>query len=183
MGIGGTILTEATLSFLGLGVKFPFASWGNIINDVNNIHVLKTYWFIWIPAGVLLLTTVLAFNIVGAYSKGERGPDIDNIAFRDIRVEANELLRIHHMRSKSCSIHDITLDCVSGAAPNVSHIWAKAAAPFQNIVFKKVDVPAEYERINASVVVEGGSFKERKLSQEEMDERRGWIEEEKKLLY
>ena len=65
MGLGSTILTEATLSFLGLGVKFPFASWGNIISDVNDIHVLTTYWFIWIPAGVLLLLTVLAFNLVG----------------------------------------------------------------------------------------------------------------------
>ena len=65
MGIGGTIITEATLSFLGLGVKFPFASWGNIINDVNNTFVLTTYWFIWIPAGTLLLLTVLAFNLVG----------------------------------------------------------------------------------------------------------------------
>lgn len=134
-------------------------------------------------SGISISDTNVAFNIVGAYSKGERGPDIDNIAFRDIRVEANELLRIHHMRSKSCSIRDITFDCVSGTAPNDSHLWAKAAAPFQNIVFKKVDIPAEYERINASVVVEGGSFKEKKLSQEEMDVRRGWIEEEKKLLY
>ena len=65
MGLGGTIITEATLSFLGLGVKFPFASWGNIINDVNNTFVLQNYWFIWIPAGVLLLLTVLAFNLVG----------------------------------------------------------------------------------------------------------------------
>jgi len=65
MGVGGTIITESTLSFLGLGVKFPFASWGNIINDVNNLFVLTNYWFIWIPAGVLLLLTVLAFNLVG----------------------------------------------------------------------------------------------------------------------
>lgn len=65
MGLGNVIITEATLSFLGLGVKFPFASWGNIISDVNNTHVLTTYWFIWIPAGVLLLLTVLAFNLVG----------------------------------------------------------------------------------------------------------------------
>ena len=65
MGLGGTIITEATLSFLGLGVRFPFASWGNIINDVNNVFVLTHYWNIWIPAGVLLLLTVLAFNIVG----------------------------------------------------------------------------------------------------------------------
>ena len=65
MGLGSTIITEATLSFLGLGVRFPFASWGNIINDVNNVYVLTHYWFIWIPAGILLLATVLAFNIVG----------------------------------------------------------------------------------------------------------------------
>ena len=65
MGLGSTIITEATLSFLGLGVKFPFASWGNIINDVNDTYVLTNYWFIWIPAGILLLATVLAFNLVG----------------------------------------------------------------------------------------------------------------------
>ena len=65
MGLGETIIMEATLSFLGLGVRFPFASWGNIINDVNNTYVLTNFWFIWIPAGVLLLLTVLAFNIVG----------------------------------------------------------------------------------------------------------------------
>ena len=65
MSLGSVIITEATLSFLGLGVKFPFASWGNIINDCQNTHVLTTYWFVWIPAGLLLLLTVLAFNLVG----------------------------------------------------------------------------------------------------------------------
>lgn len=65
MSLGGTIITEATLSFLGLGVKFPFASWGNIINDVNNAYVMTNYWFIWIPAGICLLITVLGFNFVG----------------------------------------------------------------------------------------------------------------------
>ena len=65
MGLGSVIITEATLSFLGLGVKFPFASWGNIISDVNNTHVLTNYWWVWIPAGLLLLLTVLAFNLAG----------------------------------------------------------------------------------------------------------------------
>ena len=134
-------------------------------------------------SGISISGTNVAFNIVGAYSKGERGPDIDNILLRDIKVEAQELLRIHHMRSQSCSIRDITFDCVSGTAPNVSHIWAKKTAPFQNIVLKKVEVPAEYERINASVVVEGGLFKEKGLSQEELEIRRGYIEDETMLLY
>ena len=65
MGLGDVILTEATLSFLGLGVKFPFASWGNIVNAVNDAYVLTNYWFVWIPAGFLILITVLGFNFVG----------------------------------------------------------------------------------------------------------------------
>lgn len=65
MSLGGVILTESTLSFLGLGVKFPFASWGNIINAVSNVHVMSNYWFVWIPAGFLILITVLGFNFIG----------------------------------------------------------------------------------------------------------------------
>ncbi|MCH5275324.1 MAG: ABC transporter permease [Lachnospiraceae bacterium] len=65
MGLGSIIITEATLSFLGLGVKFPFASWGNIISDVNNSYVMTAFWWVWIPAGVCLLITVLGFNFVG----------------------------------------------------------------------------------------------------------------------
>ena len=65
MSLGSTIITEATLSFLGLGVKFPFASWGNIMNDVANSHVLTSYWFVWIPAGICLVLAVLGFNFVG----------------------------------------------------------------------------------------------------------------------
>ena len=65
MGLGSAILTEATLSYLGLGVKFPLASWGNIINAVTSVHVMTNYWFIWIPAGILILLTVLGFNFIG----------------------------------------------------------------------------------------------------------------------
>ena len=65
MGLGDVILMEATLSFLGIGVKFPYASWGNIVNAVNDIYVLTNYWFVWIPAGFLILITVLGFNFVG----------------------------------------------------------------------------------------------------------------------
>ena len=65
MGLGDVILTEATLSFLGIGVKFPYASWGNIVNAVNDVYVLTNYWFVWIPAGFLILITVLGFNFVG----------------------------------------------------------------------------------------------------------------------
>ena len=65
MSLGSTIIMEATLSFLGIGVKFPFASWGNIITDVNDAFVMTHSWFVWIPAGICLLIAVLGFNFVG----------------------------------------------------------------------------------------------------------------------
>lgn len=65
MSLGSIILTEATLSFLGLGIKYPLASWGTIINSASNIYVMSNFWFIWIPAGILIVLTVLGFNFVG----------------------------------------------------------------------------------------------------------------------
>lgn len=65
LSLGGVILTESALSFLGVGVKFPFASWGNIINAVSNVHVMSNYLFVWIPAGMCILITVLGFNFIG----------------------------------------------------------------------------------------------------------------------
>ena len=65
MGLGDVILSEATLSFLGLGIKYPAASWGSIINAVNDSYVMTNYVFVWIPAGILILLTVLAFNFIG----------------------------------------------------------------------------------------------------------------------
>lgn len=65
MGLGDVILAEATLSFLGLGIKYPAASWGSIINAVNDSYVMTNYLFVWVPAGILILLTVLAFNFIG----------------------------------------------------------------------------------------------------------------------
>ncbi len=65
MSLGGVILLEATLSFLGLGIKHPLASWGSIINAASHPYVMTNYPFIWLPAGLLILLTVLGFNFVG----------------------------------------------------------------------------------------------------------------------
>lgn len=65
MGIGGVIITESTLSFLGLGVKHPLATWGTIINSVSSASAMAHYAFIWIPVGLLICLTVIAFNFVG----------------------------------------------------------------------------------------------------------------------
>jgi peptide/nickel transport system permease protein len=65
MGLGGIIITEATLSFLGLGVKYPLASWGQIVNSVTDQFILINLPLQWMPAGFLIFLTVLGFNFVG----------------------------------------------------------------------------------------------------------------------
>ncbi|MBQ6568816.1 MAG: ABC transporter permease [Clostridia bacterium] len=66
MGLGSVIITESTLSFLGLGVKHPLATWGNMINSVTgSSEDMIKYTYIWIPIGMLICLTVIAFNFVG----------------------------------------------------------------------------------------------------------------------
>ena len=65
MSLGSVIITESTLSFLGLGVKHPLATWGTIINSVSSASAMAHYAFIWIPVGLLICLTVIAFNFVG----------------------------------------------------------------------------------------------------------------------
>ena len=65
MSLGSTIIMESTLSFLGLGVKYPTATWGNIINGVSSSYDMNNFPWLWIPAGFCIVITVLAFNFVG----------------------------------------------------------------------------------------------------------------------
>lgn len=66
MGLGSIIITESTLSFLGLGVKHPMASWGTMINSVTgSSEDMIRYAYIWVPVGLLICLTVIAFNFVG----------------------------------------------------------------------------------------------------------------------
>jgi peptide/nickel transport system permease protein len=59
------ILLEAGLSFLGLGVQAPQASWGNILNTARNLQVLEQFPWQWGPAGLAIVVTVLAVNFIG----------------------------------------------------------------------------------------------------------------------
>jgi peptide/nickel transport system permease protein len=63
LGIGSTILVEAALSFLGLGVQPPTPSWGNMINDGRDS--LLTAWWISTFPGLAIVLTVTAFNMLG----------------------------------------------------------------------------------------------------------------------
>ncbi|MBC8044330.1 MAG: ABC transporter permease [Rhizobacter sp.] len=63
LSIGGIIVTEATLSFLGLGVPPPTASWGNIISDGRD-NLLNHWWISTFP-GLAIVLTVVSFNLIG----------------------------------------------------------------------------------------------------------------------
>lgn len=63
--ISGAMITESSLSFLGAGVQPPMASWGNIVHNATNVVVLYMYPWEWLPAGILLIITVVCINFVG----------------------------------------------------------------------------------------------------------------------
>ncbi len=63
LGISTTVLLEATLSFLGVGVQPPTASWGNIIFE-NQTYFQSAPWLVFIPGAAIILLA-LAFNLVG----------------------------------------------------------------------------------------------------------------------
>lgn len=63
LGIAGVILAESAVSFLGLGVQPPTASWGNIIQRAP--ERIESAWWVWFFPGLLILLTVLGVNFVG----------------------------------------------------------------------------------------------------------------------
>jgi peptide/nickel transport system permease protein len=63
LSIGGNILGEAGLSFLGLGVQDPFPSWGGMLADARTYF--QSAWWMAIFPGMAIVTTVLAFNLLG----------------------------------------------------------------------------------------------------------------------
>ena len=63
LGVANAILTESSLSFLGLGVQIPQASWGSMLQGAQS-HIMDTPMLAIYP-GVLILFTVLSFNLLG----------------------------------------------------------------------------------------------------------------------
>ncbi|WP_338488878.1 ABC transporter permease [Ruoffia tabacinasalis] len=64
-GISTSIITEASLSFLGVGVVPPTASWGNILANAQSLTVLSSQPWRWVPAGIMVFLAVLSINFVG----------------------------------------------------------------------------------------------------------------------
>ncbi len=63
LGVASAILSEAYISFFGLGVQPPTASWGNMLNGAN--QYLQTAQWLWFYPGLLLVFTVMSINFVG----------------------------------------------------------------------------------------------------------------------
>ena len=61
--MGGAILIESSLSFLGLGVQIPTPSWGNILT--SGMHYIESAWWLMLFPGLAILITVLSYNLVG----------------------------------------------------------------------------------------------------------------------
>jgi peptide/nickel transport system permease protein len=64
-GMAGAILTEASLSFLGLGVPPPQSSWGQMLTEAQKLSVLDNMPWLWVPPGIMIAVTVLCVNFVG----------------------------------------------------------------------------------------------------------------------
>ena len=65
LGLGSVILSEATLSYLNLGVPKPYAAWGSMIGDIKDPIILQNYPNLWVPAGACIVLAVLGFNFIG----------------------------------------------------------------------------------------------------------------------
>lgn len=65
LSMANAILMEASLSFLGMGVKPPMPSWGNMLTAAQNMRTLSSEWWLWIPPGFMIIISVLAINFLG----------------------------------------------------------------------------------------------------------------------
>lgn len=63
--IASAIILESSLSFLGMGVQMPAASWGNMLYNAQSITILKSCQWMWLPPGLALMITILSINFIG----------------------------------------------------------------------------------------------------------------------
>lgn len=65
MNVASGILSEAGLSYLGVGVPAQTPTWGNILNAAKSIDVIASYWWLWVAPGVMICVFVLGVNFLG----------------------------------------------------------------------------------------------------------------------
>ncbi len=77
-GIAYAILIEAGLSFLGLGVQPPTPSWGNMLTDAQQLTVLESMPWLWLPPGLMIALAVLSINFIGDGLRDALDPYLQN---------------------------------------------------------------------------------------------------------
>ena len=70
--VAQAILMESSLSFFGLGIQEPKSSWGSMLSVALNILNIQKKWWMWLPAGILVLTLVFSINLIGEGLKDDR---------------------------------------------------------------------------------------------------------------
>jgi peptide/nickel transport system permease protein len=83
LGIPAAILTESGLSFLGLGVQPPYATWGNILNDGKD--AIEIAWWLSVYPGLAILITVLCYNLLGEGIRDALDPRLRQAIGRFVR--------------------------------------------------------------------------------------------------
>lgn len=76
--IAGAILSEASLSFLGVGVRIPTPTWGNMLTKAQQLTVLETMPWMWLPPGLAITFIVLAINFLGDALRDALDPKLLN---------------------------------------------------------------------------------------------------------
>jgi peptide/nickel transport system permease protein len=104
--IPNAIVFEATLSFLGLGVQPPTASWGNMLADASNFYQVA-WWYLAFPALFLLITT-LAFNLLGDGIRDAMDPRTERL------IDARRMRKRRARARKQAAAVEVAADTVNG---------------------------------------------------------------------
>ena len=77
LGLANAILTEAYVSFLGLGVQPPTATWGNMMDQAQSF-ILRGAWWMWFFPSLFIVLTILCINLLGDGLRDAFDPHMNN---------------------------------------------------------------------------------------------------------
>jgi peptide/nickel transport system permease protein len=153
LALPSAIIFEATLSFLGLGIQPPTASWGNILADAQNYYSVA-WWYLVFPALALLITT-LAFNILGDGIRDALDPNTERLLARSRRRRRRRRpQQAARPRPPTAPVPKATAIVHSSATiPKVSGLAAAVATVTRHLRSWSTMLPFLGRRVVAGVVV------------------------------
>ncbi|MBQ0003209.1 MAG: ATP-binding cassette domain-containing protein [Treponema sp.] len=156
LSIPGFIMSETTLSYIGLGIADPAVSWGSMINrEISTLSNLSRYPWLLIPVWLLLLVT-LAFNFLGDALRDYYDPYHAVFGKRKLRIKKEEL----RIKNTQCGIRNAELDDgkgVNGVADDgttgdvvFGEVSEVARAGDDDIILSMKNVAVEFEVLTAN---------------------------------